>query len=365
MNAKVNIEDYSGWAGTNAHPLIIAGPCSAETEEQVLATATALKEAGKTHLFRAGVWKPRTRPNSFEGRGAEAFPWLKCVQDEVGIPVAVEVANAKHVELALQWGIRVLWIGARTTVNPFSVQEIADVLKGVDIPVMVKNPINPDLALWIGALERLNQVGITKMAAIHRGFSSVNKQFRNSPNWEIPIELKTTLPGLPLICDPSHIAGSRDKLAFIAQKAMDLDFDGLMIESHPNPNEALSDPQQQVTPKGLTELLNHLIIRENQVSSKEFSTVLEKYRSEIDELDAQLIRIIAKRMEVSNELGKYKKENNVTVFQLERWIDILDTRIPFAKANAIDSDFAERLMKLIHEESTRIQTDLFQNRSKK
>jgi chorismate mutase len=352
--------DFSSWLNTDGKPAIIAGPCSAETEEQVMATATALKASNRIHAYRAGVWKPRTRPNSFEGVGEKAFPWLQRVQNELGIPVAVEVANAKHVELALEYGMKILWIGARTTVNPFSVQEIADVLKGVDIPVMVKNPINPDLALWIGALERINQAGIKQIAAIHRGFSSMNKQFRNAPNWEIPIELKTTLPSLPLFCDPSHIAGTRDKLSYIAQKAFDLDFDGLMIESHHTPDVALREAKQQITPIRLDEMMGQLIVRNVKSNSAEFTAKLETYRSAMDELDSELIRVLAKRFDLSKELGEYKKENNVAVFQLERWKEILESRIPFAQSQDIDAHFTEILMKIIHDESIRIQTEIFQ-----
>lgn len=364
MNATINIVDFSSWLQTNGKPAIIAGPCSAESEDQVMSTATALKNSKRIHAYRAGVWKPRTRPNSFEGMGEKAFPWLQRVQNELDIPVAVEVANAKHVELALRYGMKILWIGARTTVNPFSVQEIADALKGVDVPVMVKNPINPDLALWIGALERINQAGINQIAAIHRGFSSMNKQFRNAPNWEIPIELKTTLPSLPLFCDPSHIAGSRDKLSYISQKAFDLDFDGLMIESHYTPDAALSDAQQQITPNRLNEMLQQLIVRNVKSNSPEFTTKLESYRSAMDELDSELIQVLAKRFDLSKELGAFKMENNVSVFQLDRWKEILESRIPFAETQNMDKLFAETLMKIIHDESIRIQTEIFQQDSK-
>ena len=355
--------DFASWLSTQGKPAIIAGPCSAESEEQVMATAKALKATNRIHAFRAGVWKPRTRPNSFEGLGEKAFPWLQRVQNELEIPVAVEVANAKHVELALKNQMQILWVGARTTVNPFSVQEIADALQGVEVPVLVKNPINPDLALWIGALERISQAGIKQLAAVHRGFSSMNKQFRNAPNWEIPIELKTALPELPLFCDPSHIAGSRDKLNYVAQKAFDLDFDGLMIESHYTPDKALSDAQQQITPERLNALLDQLIVREVKCNSAEFTAQLETYRSTMDELDTELIQVLAKRFDLSRELGVYKKENNVTVFQLERWKEILDSRIPHAIANGMDQQFAEVMMKIIHDESIRIQTAIFQNGS--
>ena len=360
MNAQVRVLDALEWLGDLDQPLIISGPCSAETEEQVISTARKLKQSGKVHAYRAGVWKPRTRPNSFEGVGEKAFPWLKKVKQEIGLPVTIEVANAKHVELALKNEIDILWIGARTTVNPFSVQEIADALKGVDIPVMVKNPINPDLALWIGAFERLNQVGIEKLVAIHRGFSSVNKEYRNAPNWQIPIELKTELPNIPLICDPSHISGDRNKVELIAQKSLDLDFDGLMIESHIDPDKAWSDSKQQITPDKLGEILTDLKFRYQTSDCIEFQSQLEKIRSEIDELDTEFIHLLAKRFDLSTQLGSYKKENNVTIFQLERWKQILNSRIAEAETNNIDSEFMESIIKLIHDESIRLQTQVFQ-----
>ncbi len=360
MNAQVRVTDALEWLGDLDQPLIISGPCSAESEEQVLTTAQKLKDSGKVHAYRAGVWKPRTRPNSFEGIGEKAFPWLKRVKQEVGLPVTIEVANAKHVELALENDIDILWIGARTTVNPFSVQEIADALKGVDVPVMIKNPINPDLALWIGAFERLNQAGIEKLVAIHRGFSSVNKEFRNAPNWEIPIELKTELPNVPLICDPSHIAGIRNKVALIAQKSMDLNFDGLMIESHINPDVALSDSQQQLSPDVLVELLNELKVRNQTSSCSEFQLNLEKLRSEIDVLDSEMIKILAHRFQLSEKIGDFKKDNNVSIFQLERWKQILQSRVDQATKQDISPAFVESMIKLIHDESIKIQTQIFQ-----
>lgn len=360
MNAQVRVIDALEWLGDLDQPLIISGPCSAESEEQVLTTAQKLKDSGKVHAYRAGVWKPRTRPNSFEGIGEKAFPWLKRVKHEVGLPVTIEVANAKHVELALENDIDILWIGARTTVNPFSVQEIADALKGVDVPVMIKNPINPDLALWIGAFERLNQAGIEKLVAIHRGFSSVNKEFRNAPNWEIPIELKTELPNVPLICDPSHIAGIRNKVALIAQKSMDLNFDGLMIESHINPDVALSDSQQQLSPDVLVELLNELKVRNQTSSCSEFQLNLEKLRSEIDVLDSEMIKILAHRFQLSEKIGDFKKDNNVSIFQLERWKQILQSRVDQATKQDISPAFVESMIKLIHDESIKIQTQIYQ-----
>jgi len=359
MAVELDIEPKEVWKKGKAN-IVIAGPCSAESEEQVLETARQLVERTPIHFFRAGVWKPRTRPDSFEGVGEAALPWLNAVQQQYGIPVVVEVANAQHVEKALKAGLDALWIGARTTVSPFAVQEIADALQGVSIPVWVKNPINPDLNLWIGALERLNRVGIRELGAVHRGFSSTSNQFRNTPNWEIPIQLRTLLPDLPVICDPSHIAGVREKLHYVAQKALDLDFDGLMVEVHPDPDIALSDKQQQLTPAGFEGLLEALVFRTAQSKSTEFQSHLERLRSEIDEVDARLIQALAARMKLVGQIGMYKKENNVTILQLERWREILDTRLPYGQSNGLDQSFVERILQLLHDESIRVQTELFQ-----
>ncbi len=346
-------------------PYIIAGPCSAETPEQVDVIAESLAQSGKVQLMRAGIWKPRTRPNSFEGVGNIGLPWLQQAQDRFGIPVAVEVANAAHVEQALNHDIKVLWIGARTTVSPFAVQEIAEALRGVKVPVMVKNPINPDLGLWLGAFERLNQMGITEIAGIHRGFSSHDKRFRYAPYWEIPIRLKTEYPELPLICDPSHIAGRVDKIDYIAQKALDLDFDGLMVEVHNKPDEALSDPQQQLTPSRFFNLLESLVVRSSESKSLEFEMNLEQLRSEIDEIDYEVLRSLQKRMEVVEKIGAFKKRNDVTILQLERWRTILNTRIPYAKDLGLSQEFIERSLQAIHDESIRIQTRIMQNQKGK
>lgn len=349
--------DFS-WLPKRGAFTLISGPCSAETETQVLEAARLLHLGGNTDIFRAGVWKPRTRPGAFEGVGEIAFPWLNRVQKEYNIPVAVEVANATHVELALKYNIDYLWIGARTTVNPFSVQEIADALRGSSIPVLVKNPMNPDLNLWIGALERINAVGISKIAAIHRGFSSVSETFRNAPNWDIPISLKTIAPEIPLLCDPSHIAGNTKNIEYISQKALDLNFNGLMIEVHPNPNEAWSDAQQQLNPNGLNKLVKNLIVRSKSSLAPEFRNQLEQLRSKIDEADYELIASFAKRFKLVEEIGLYKKEHGVTIFQIERWKEILESRNNQAEKLNIDSDFIHKLLKLIHEESIRIQTNV-------
>jgi len=328
MNIELNITPIEKWLPGYKKPIIISGPCSAETEKQLLSTAEELADNGKVHIFRAGIWKPRTRPNSFNGVGEKGLSWLRTVKEETGLLVTTEVANRKHVELCLKYGIDVLWIGARTSANPFSVQEIADVLKGTDIPVLVKNPVNPDLELWIGALERINEAGITKIAAVHRGFSSFEKTpFRNTPMWEIPIELKTICPTLPVICDPSHIAGSRELIPMISQKAIDLDMNGLMIESHINPKTALSDSSQQITPLQLFKIIDGLIIRESRISNKNFEDQLEQLRNVIDELDEEVIQNLSVRMDIAERIGEYKKENGVTILQIKRWDEIANKRL--------------------------------------
>ena len=306
-------------------PLIIAGPCSAESQEQLLATAKGLED--KATIFRAGVWKPRTRPNSFEGVGQKALEWLKVVKQETSLKVATEVANAQHVEACLKADIDVLWLGARTTVNPFYVQEIAEALRGVDVKVMIKNPLHPELSLWMGAIERLNQVGVSQLSAIHRGFFTLEKSaFRNEPKWEIPIKLKRLVPELPIICDPSHISGAPQMLSEVSQTAMDLNMDGLMIETHYNPSVALSDAQQQITPKELGVLLDNLILRTSTNANTEFRTLLNNLRTEIDAIDKKLVDIVGQRTEIVREIGRYKKENAVTILQIERWFEILKSR---------------------------------------
>ncbi|NQX97053.1 MAG: bifunctional 3-deoxy-7-phosphoheptulonate synthase/chorismate mutase type II [Flavobacteriales bacterium] len=356
MKLELNIAKNSDWLSQKT-PIIISGPCSVESEEQVLQTAKEISKLDKVSILRGGIWKPRTRPNSFEGIGAEGLKWLKQAGKEVGLPVATEVANAEHVEACLKNDIDILWIGARTTVNPFSVQEIADALKGVDIPVFVKNPITPDINLWIGALERINAAGITKLAALHRGFSSFDKSsYRNSPMWEIPIELKLMCPELPLFCDPSHIAGDKELIPYVAQKAMDLGMEGLMIESHINPAVAKSDAKQQLTPHELGDLLAQLIIREKHSESEEFINKLEQLRSVIDELDEELINKFSSRMSIIEKIGKYKHENNVTILQLERWEQILKNRSFLADKVGLSDDFIKKMLELVHQESIRVQT---------
>lgn len=336
-------------------PIVVSGPCSAETEEQTVQSCLGVAKQG-ANILRAGIWKPRTRPGSFEGIGNKGLPWLKTASRLTGLPITVEVANARHVYEALKNQVDILWIGARTTVNPFSVQEIADALKGVDIPVMIKNPINPDLKLWMGAFERFEKVGITKMAAIHRGFASYhNTEYRNQPQWEIPIELRRHLD-IEMVCDPSHICGKRETLLQVAQKAMDLNFEGLMIESHITPDEAWSDAAQQVTPEDFGVLLNNLVIRDSNTQNPAFNSQLDELRHHIDEIDQQIIQLIGKRMDIAREIGKHKKENNIAILQMTRWENVLDKRMKYAQSNGLSSKFALQYLQEIHNESIRQQT---------
>ena len=329
----------------NERPFVIAGPCSAETEEQVMTTAKDLAAKG-CHMFRAGVWKPRTKPGGFEGNGETALPWMQQVKKETGMLVATEVATPEHVELALKYGIDILWVGARTTANPFAMQALADSLKGIDVPVFIKNPVNPDLELWIGAMERINQAGIKKMAAIHRGFSSYDKKiYRNMPMWQIPIELHRRIPELPIICDPSHIGGRRELVAPLCQQAMDLGFDGLIVESHCNPDCAWSDAKQQVTPDILAYILSLLVLRDEKVTTEGISLM----RKQIDELDNQLMELLAKRMKVCREIGEYKKEHNMTVLQTSRYNEILNKRGAQGSLWGMAPDFIKTVFEAEHE----------------
>ena len=357
---------FSNWAASYSSvnkPLIIAGPCSAESPEQLLTVAKAVKNLGIS-IMRAGVWKPRTRPNHFEGKGADAFQWIQEVKKEVQIQFAVEVASPLHVELACKAGIDVLWLGARTTVNPFTVQEIADAMKGIDQVVLVKNPINPDLALWIGAIERVYNSGIKKLGAIHRGFSSFQKsRYRNQPLWQIPLELKSKYPDLTLIGDPSHIAGNRDMIFEVSQKALDLGYDGLMIETHPDPDNALSDAAQQITPARLAEILAQLRISEKSSSNALFLNQLEALREKIDTIDQELVDLLSTRSKLIEKIGEYKKDNNVTAFQLERWNEIMKTRPEWGQQANLAQDFIRELYRIIHDESIRIQTEIMNKES--
>ena len=339
-----------------SRPFLIAGPCSAESPEQVMSVAKDLAASGKTQLLRAGIWKPRTRPNSFEGMGDIALPWLVDAGKETGLPVATEIANRSHTELALKAGVDVLWIGARTTVNPFAVQEIADVLKGVDIPVMVKNPVNPDLDLWIGAFERLEKAGISQLAAIHRGFSVYkHPKYRNVANWEIPIALRERLPNLPIICDPSHITGNRELLLEVSQKAMDLNFDGLMIETHPNPDKAWSDAAQQLTPQALDILLSQLVLRTNDSSYLEHQE-LHDFRMKIAQLDDKLFDFLTERMQFAEKVGLFKREHNITILQQEHWTKSITSRLSKSEEYNLSERFIRQFMDAIHQESIRHQT---------
>ena len=337
-----------------ARPLVIAGPCSAETEEQVMTTARQLSRHG-IKIFRAGIWKPRTKPGGFEGVGVSGLEWLKRVKNELGMYVSTEVATPAHVREALAADLDMLWIGARTAANPFAMQEIADALEGVDIPVLVKNPVNPDLELWIGAIERLYNAGVRRIAAIHRGFSSYEKNmYRNLPQWRIPIGLRRRLPGLPIICDPSHMGGRRELIAPISQQAMDLNFDGLIVETHCNPDKAWSDAAQQVTPDVLDFILNTLVIR----NVEQVTEGLEDLRRKIDELDNQLLTLLAKRMEISEEIGRYKKEKGMLILQSARYGEILNKRVYQAHAMGMSENFMKTVLEAIHEESVRHQMEI-------
>jgi chorismate mutase len=336
-------------------PLVIAGPCSAESEEQMLTTARELSSFG-VKIFRAGVWKPRTRPNAFEGYGSKALPWLKAVKEETGMYVATEVANVKHVYEALKWGVDILWIGARTTANPFAVQEIADTLKGVDIPVLIKNPVNPDVELWLGAFERVYNAGIKRLAAVHRGFSKYEQTaYRNHPQWQIPIELKRRLPDIPMITDPSHICGNREYLLEVSQRAMDLNFEGLIIETHPDPDRAMSDAKQQITPATLKELLSQLILRHSSVEGA-MKVSLEELREEIDRFDDQLLNLLEKRMCISEKIGEHKRKNKVTILQTKRWDEIITKRTDQGKVKGLSEEFVTKIFEAIHQESINHQT---------
>ncbi|MBR3093656.1 MAG: bifunctional 3-deoxy-7-phosphoheptulonate synthase/chorismate mutase type II [Bacteroidaceae bacterium] len=343
-----------GLPGEDRRPLIIAGPCSAETEEQVMTTARQLSKFG-IKIMRAGVWKPRTKPGGFEGHGEKALPWLQRAKEETGMLIATEVANPHHAEKALEAGVDILWVGARTTANPFAVQELADSLRGVDVPVLVKNPVNPDLELWIGALERINGAGIKRLAAIHRGFSSYDKKiYRNLPMWQIPIELRRRIPNIKLFNDPSHIGGRRDLIAPLCQQAMDLGFDGLLVESHCCPEEAWSDAKQQVTPEILDYILNLLVIRE-EITTTESITML---RRQIDECDDLLIDTLAKRMRISREIGQYKKEHGMNIVQTSRYSEIIDKRGAQGSLCGIDPECIKRIFEAIHEESVNQQVQV-------
>lgn len=357
---KLDLVKASEWGlfSDTKKPIIIAGPCSAESEQQIFETAKALKEAG-VEVLRAGIWKPRTRPGTFEGVGSEGLHWMQRVQKELGMKVSTEVANVKHVYEALKAGVDMLWIGARTTANPFAMQEIADALKGTDIPVLVKNPVNPDVELWIGALERLNMAGLKKIGVIHRGFSTYGKaKYRNTPQWQLPIEIKRRFPEMLMICDPSHISGKREYIQEISQQAMDLGFDGLIIESHICPEIALSDAAQQVTPVSLSEILSKLVIRDVDSENIEYKENIDELRARIDVIDGDLLDLLANRMKVADEIGQYKKQNNITILQPNRWDKILEKVFVKGEEKGLDNEFLEKIFKAIHQASIDRQTKI-------
>ncbi len=352
-------EPLSNYLNQAVHPAIISGPCSVESEEQTHQTAMQLKQLGKVQVLRGGIWKPRTRPNSFEGIGNIGLPWLVDAAKSNGFLSATEVANASHVEAALKAGIDILWIGARTTVNPFSVQEIADAVKGSNIPVWVKNPLNPDLQLWLGAIERISQAGITKIAGIHRGFAPTGAStYRNPPKWELAIELKRLLPELPMICDPSHISGNRTSLQGVAQKALDLEMNGLMIESHRDPDAAWSDAKQQITPSTLNELLSNLVIRTVSGTNLPNLNKLEKLRNQVDLIDEDILEKIAVRMDLVEKIAHYKDEHHITILQMDRWKSVMEKWNTEASKHGLDVQFITRVLQSIHQESIRKQTEV-------
>jgi len=362
LSPKLKILPLKEWIDTKSLPLVVAGPCSAESEDQLMDTARQLASVRQVNILRAGIWKPRTRPGDFDGVGEQGLKWLQQVKKETGLLTTVEVADSRHVELALKYGVDILWVGARTVVNPFSVQAIAEAVSGVNIPIMVKNPLTPDIKLWLGAIERFNAVGINKLVAIHRGFHYFEKSpFRNAPMWEIPIELKRIAPTLPIIVDPSHICGQRDLIDSISQKALDLEMDGLMIESHRDPENALTDAAQQLTPANLQKLLNKLVIRTEKGDQK-FQHKLEELRTEIDKLDGELLQILSKRMEIIDEIGDYKRKNDITILQMKRWVGIIKDRMAIGTHLGLDSVFLKKLLNLIHKESIQRQENIFKKK---
>ena len=365
MSKNLNIEPINNWMKVENPPLVISGPCSAETYDQLFETCKQLKSYG-INLMRAGVWKPRTRPGSFEGNGEEALKWISEIKKELDVKFTVEVANTNHIELSLKYDIDILWIGARTTVNPFSVQEIADAIKGTNTPIFIKNPINPDLSLWMGAIERINKVGINKIGAIHRGFSITgNSRYRYVPLWNIAIDLKSNIPELPIICDPSHICGNREMILETSQKALDLGYDGLIIESHIDPDNAWSDAKQQVTPKVLSSMIKKLETKNKNEKNNTYKHLLNELREHIDDVDREIIDILAKRIDLVEKIGEFKKEQELTSFQVERWNEIAKSRINWAKDKNLDETFIKNLYKLIHLASINAQNKVIHNKKNK
>lgn len=350
--------EIHNWIDNFKKPLVVAGPCSAESEKQMLKIAENLPK-DKVEVFRAGIWKPRTKPNCFEGIGAIGLNWLAKVREEFGFKIATEIANTNHAKLALEYGVDIIWIGARTTVNPFQVQEIAEALRDTDKIILVKNPINPDLELWIGAMERLAGQGIKNLGVIHRGFSDYKKsKYRNQPQWQIALDLKNRIPELPIICDPSHIAGRRDLIEEISQKAMNFGFQGLMIESHCNPDEAWSDAQQQITPQRLNEILETLKIRNEDDTNRDFHISLAELRNKIDDTDNRILEIINERMQIAKAIGDLKKAHNVTVFQPKRWNLIQEQILEKATKYGLSEEFINRFLTAVHQESIKIQNEI-------
>ncbi|HSM46767.1 MAG TPA: chorismate mutase [Draconibacterium sp.] len=359
MTLKLDINPIKTWLPKLDNPLLISGPCSLESEKQALDTAKLLAKDKRVFVYRGGVWKPRTRPGMFEGVGSVGLKWLQMVKQETGLPVGTEVANAQHTEEALKAGLDVLWIGARSTASPFVVQEIADVVKGSNAVVMVKNPVNPDVQLWMGAIERVYQAGIKNIVAIHRGFTPFKEtKYRNYPNWQTVIELRRLMPNLPIICDPSHIAGKREFLYEISQKAFDMGLEGLMIESHIDPTCALSDAAQQLTPADLAKLLDRLVIRHESANNPEFENQLDVLRNRIDAIDVELLETLSSRVEIVKQIGRYKKQNNVTALQINRWSQLMEDRVNLGKKLDLNDTFVKILFQLIHEDSVRMQTEI-------
>ena len=350
------------WLRTKDIPTVIAGPCSVESEDQLLETALGLAATGKVDIIRGGIWKPRTRPGTFEGIGVSGLPWMKRVKQETGLPITVEAAKAGHAEMCMEFGVDIIWVGARTTVNPFAVQELAEALRGCDIPVLIKNPIHPDLSLWMGAVERFERVGIEKLGVIHRGFSNAGeKVYRNRPMWQMAIDFMQKRPELPMVCDPSHICGRRDLLAEVSQKAVDLNFDGLMIESHRDPDNAWSDAKQQITPKVFGEMVTGFKARFNKENDKEVQNSLEYLRSEISEIDTDILNLLADRMKVARKIGQYKKENDMTILQPKRWEEIIESSVAKGEKEGLSGQFVSRFLKAVHDESINQQEDVMQN----
>ncbi len=359
MTLKLDINPIKSWLPNIDNPLLISGPCSLESEKQAMDTAKLLAKDKRVFVYRGGVWKPRTRPGSFEGVGSIGLKWLQQIREETGLPIGTEVANAQHTEEALKAGLDVLWIGARSTASPFVVQEIADVVKGTDAVVMIKNPVNPDVQLWLGAVERIHQAGIKNIVAIHRGFTPFRQtKYRNYPNWKTVIEIKRMMPNLPIICDPSHIAGTREYLYEISQKAFDMGMEGLMLESHIDPSCAMSDAGQQLTPADLSRLLDRLVIRYENANNPDFENQLDVLRNRIDAIDSELLEILSSRVDIVKKIGQYKKDNNVTALQINRWTKLMEDRVGLGKKLDLNETFVKIIFQLIHEDSVRMQTEI-------